>query len=146
MQDLELKTKFREREIVKALEILDIRDINDNQNITIVNSFLERISTIVGKDENIRYEALNFIKQGGRKDIAEIYQLLNMFAVQELLRISMMQTTLSINEESIREFAKITVKAANEYSKGMIALKTYRNGVNIIKNQNNTLNQVNIYK
>ena len=44
----------------------------------------------------------------------------------------------------LQEFARLTIKATTSYSGGMIALKTYRSGVNITKNiQNNTLNQQN---
>ncbi len=66
--------------------------------------------------------------------------------MQELSGNLISQADRSANPRISQECSRLAIKSTNEYSKGMVALKTYRNGVNFIKNQSNTMNQVNISK
>ncbi len=114
-------------------------------NIEFINSFYSKICDILGEAKTMKHiEALEFITANKPKDVVEVFHILHLFMLNEITAKMFKLTNNTSYVAQLQEYAKLTMKATTSYSGGMIALKTYRNGVNITKNiQNNTLNQQN---
>jgi hypothetical protein len=64
-----------------------------------------------------------------------------------IIKIQLQSGTVRTHEQN-QEYIRLAGKTAEQYSKGMLSLKMYREGLPQIQNnkiQNNTLNQLNIH-
>lgn len=141
-QDLNVETKI----YFKISTLLHKLDINHTENDEVAKSFQGKLNGLFGiQATHQQLEALEFVLAGKPKDIIEAYHLLNMFTVSDYMR--MINGHLHNNKfqthEQQQEYIKIGGKTMEQYAKGMLSLKAYREGFPHI--QNNTLNQVNIH-
>lgn len=141
-KDLNVETKI----YIKTSALLHKLDINYTENDEVIKSFQGKLNGLFGiQATHQQLEALEFVLSNKPKDIIEAYHLLNMFTVSDYMR--MINGHLHNNKvqthEQQQEYIKIGGKTMEQYAKGMLSLKAYREGFPQI--QNNTLNQVNIH-
>jgi hypothetical protein len=119
-------------------------------NYDIIKSFIEKLKGLFGSGAtHHQLEALEFILAGKPKDMIEIHHLLNLFTVSDYMRICRIYIySNTATHEQNQEYIRLSGKIMEQYSKGMLSLKMYREGLPQIQNnkiQNNTLNQLNIH-
>jgi|GEM_PF-4592040 len=140
-QDLNVETKIS----IKISALLHKLDINYTQNDEVTKSFQGKLNGLFGvQATHQQLEALEFVLAGKPKDVIEAYHLLNLFTVSDYMRMIGCQLhNGKVTHEQNQEYIKIAGKTMEQYAKGMLSLKAYREGFPHI--QNNTLNQVNIH-
>ena len=107
----------------------------------LATSLLVRIKNIVGDgDFYIQNEVIEFIRQSRPKNLVEVYHFLNMFQLCETIKhTSKITRKKDIFDEVKQSYTKLNLKAISEYSKSMISIGAYRNGVNIVNNNQNNI-------
>jgi hypothetical protein len=141
----EMEIKLEATRNDKILELALSIGINSVKNIDFLNSFINKMCRTL-EFENVQrhIEAIEFITSNKPKDTAETFQLFHMFLLNEMTARMYKFASNCETHATIQEYSRLMMKSTSYYSNGMIALKTYRSGVNITKNiQNNTLNQQN---
>ena len=140
-QDLNVETKIS----IKISALLHKLDINYTENDEVAKSFQGKLNGLFGvQATQQQLEALEFVLAGKPKDIIEAYHLLNLFTVSDYVRMIGCQLhNGKVTHEQNQEYINIGCKTMEQYAKGMLSLKTCREGFQHI--QSNTLNQVNIH-
>lgn len=117
--------------------------LSTEENINFLNSFLRRLCGILDAKMVERHiEAIDFIIMNKPQDAIEVFHILHLFIMHEINMKMFFAVENATHNDSFKDFTRLAVKAHHAFSSGMIALKTYRTGINITKNfQNNTLNQ-----
>lgn len=133
------------KEVLSPL-IGNTKPCTDADDILYETLFITKVYNAIGSDKTVCLELAEFIRSSKPKDILECYHFLNMFLLNQVALKAMTFVSKDCSHEVIQEYMKIIAKSTSTFGKGMVAVRNYRNGVNIIKNQNNTLNQVNINK
>ncbi|MFT4967911.1 MAG: hypothetical protein ACI9CD_000927 [Candidatus Deianiraeaceae bacterium] len=141
--------KIEDKIYCKIIILLNKFGIDHKDNDEVAISFKLKLDGLFSMQTKYhQLEALEFILVSKPKDIIEVYHLLNMFTVSDYMRMINNQLhSKNINShEQNQEYIKIAGKTMEQYSKGMLALKTYKEGLpQFNKVQNNTLNQLNIH-
>ncbi len=145
-KDFDIDTKI----YIKTAQIMHKCGIDHIENNEVIKSFIEKLKGLFGgSSTHHQLEALEFVLAGKPKDIIEVHHLLNLFTVSDYIRICRIYIySNTATHEQNQEYIKIAGKTAEQYSKGMLSLKMYREGIPQIQNnkiQNNTLNQLNIH-
>ena len=143
-KNLDVDTKI----YIKTAQIMHKCGIDYNENGEVIKSFIEKLKGLFGSGAtHHQLEALEFILAGKPKDMIEIHHLLNLFITSDYMRICRIYIySNTATHEQNQEYIKLSGKIAEQYSKGMLSLKMYREGLpQFNKVQNNTLNQVNIH-
>lgn len=144
-KNLDVETKI----YIKTATLMHKCGIDYNESGEVIKSFIEKLKGLFGDSStHHQLEALEFVLAGKPKDMIEVHHLLNLFITSDYMRICRIYIySNTATHEQNQEYIKITGKIAEQYAKGMISLKMYREGLpQINKVQNNTLNQVNINK
>jgi hypothetical protein len=143
---LDVETKI----YIKTAQIMHKCGIDYNENNEVIKSFIEKLKGLFSAvATHQQLEALEFVLAGKPKDIIEAYHLLNLFTVSDYMRMinAQLHSGKIHTHEQNQEYIKLSGKIMEQYSKGMLSIKMYRDGLpQINKVQNNTLNQVNINK
>jgi hypothetical protein len=145
-KDFDIDTKI----YIKTAQIMHKCGVDYNKNNEVVKSFIEKLKGLFGSGAtHHQLEALEFILAGKPKDMIEIHHLLNLFITSDYMRICRLYMySNTATQEQNQEYIRLSGKIMEQYSKGMLSLKMYREGIPQIQNnkiQNNTLNQLNIH-
>ena len=145
-KNLDVDTKI----YIKTATLMHKCGIDYNENNEVIKSFIEKLKGLFGSGAtHHQLEALEFILAGKPKDMIEVHHLLNLFITSDYMRICRvyMYSNTATHEQN-QEYIRLSGKIMEQYSKGMLSLKMYREGLPQFQNnkiQNNTLNQVNIH-
>ena len=143
--------KVEEKVYCKILTLLNKFGVEYEKDGEVITSFKCKLDGLfTNQSPNHQLEALEFVLSGKPKDIVEVYHLLNLFTVSDYMRMinNQLHKGQFQTHEQNQEYIKLGGKTAEQYSKGMLSLKMYREGLPQIQNnkiQNNTLNQLNIH-
>jgi len=145
-KNLDVETKI----YIKTAQIMHKCGIDYNENGEVIKSFIEKLKGLFSAvATHHQLEALEFVLAGKPKDMIEVHHLLNLFLVSDYMRICRIYIySGTTTHEQNQEYIRLSGKIMEQYSKGMLSLKMYREGLPQIQNnkiQNNTLTQLNIH-
>jgi hypothetical protein len=143
---LDVETKI----YIKTAQIMHKCGIDYSENNEVIKSFIEKLKGLFSAvATHHQLEALEFVIAGKPRDMIEVHHLLNLFTVSDYMRIinTQLHSGKIHTHEQNQEYIRLSGKIMEQYSKGMLSFKMYREGLpQCNKVQNNTLNQVNINK
>lgn len=140
--------KVEEKVYCKILTLLKKFGVEYEKDGDVITSFQNKLGGLFSNQSSShQLEALEFVISNKPKDMIEVHHLLNLFTVSDYMRMIGCQLHNGrVTHEQNQEYIKIACKTAEQYSKGMLTLKVYREGLpQFNKIQNNTLNQLNIH-